>query len=74
MINLNEILEEYIPNECEWFNLAIHAMKEACDKTVNLCVANAEAKYRWDGDIKGLVDEMSILKTKDQILNTAISR
>jgi hypothetical protein len=69
-INLEEILDQYLDINVfgnifpETLSEILVAMKDACDKTVDLCVENVEVNTI---SARVWVEKESILKTKDQI-------
>ena len=77
MINLREIRDRHLASG-QWYlgsqlqEDIISMMKEACDKTVDLCVENAEMDFDHvetdDNTVTYYIDGNSILKTKDQIV------
>jgi hypothetical protein len=76
-INLEEILEKHLAGSDEHFlnyskKEILEAMKDACDQTIDLCAENAKIKEidlsnENDDHYEFVVNDESILKTKDQI-------
>lgn len=74
-INLERILEEQFPYYHQWkcyfsekqINFILDAMRDACEQTILLCNENAKTETLKLGLDIEIIDEDSILNTKNQI-------